>query len=335
MSAFWGAVNDTQRETNASNFIRTKTRLAEREDKLASQIQHLQSMLQDRPCAWVPDEDRSKCFGCSSKFTLFNRRHHCRACGEVFDSSCAGNFKPLPTYPKAGPQRVCDLCFTAKAKRVVDFAAMAGLLSGQPGATLVEEDEQDSLCENDFIVEVRVQSVRGEEVVPPMAKHKSEIPIPPPLPLVIPNHHHRPAIILPTNLALKKTLPASATTATAPTKMELMDIQHGLRSLRKVAPLTPAQRKEQANANCSDFQLSLRKRRMAMEDSAVLETSCILLGGSSPVKKSRTSLAAAPNHSTPAAVSRHLLESLIHSVKHVEHDTSNQNMSVNSSFAFH
>jgi len=33
---------------------------------------------------WIPDDYRDACFDCSTKFNLFERRHHCRHCGEIF-----------------------------------------------------------------------------------------------------------------------------------------------------------------------------------------------------------------------------------------------------------
>lgn len=33
---------------------------------------------------WVPDDYRDACFDCNTKFNLFERRHHCRHCGEIF-----------------------------------------------------------------------------------------------------------------------------------------------------------------------------------------------------------------------------------------------------------
>jgi len=33
---------------------------------------------------WVPDKDFVACMHCKDKFTMFNRRHHCRNCGGIF-----------------------------------------------------------------------------------------------------------------------------------------------------------------------------------------------------------------------------------------------------------
>ena len=38
---------------------------------------------------WVPDEDVQNCYNCGSKFfSLFNRKHHCRICGNIFCKNC-------------------------------------------------------------------------------------------------------------------------------------------------------------------------------------------------------------------------------------------------------
>ena len=38
---------------------------------------------------WVDDGTISNCHGCKKKFTMFFRRHHCRACGKIFCSYCS------------------------------------------------------------------------------------------------------------------------------------------------------------------------------------------------------------------------------------------------------
>jgi hypothetical protein len=39
--------------------------------------------------SWVNDDERVLCNLCSTVFTLFNRRHHCRACGEIYCNACS------------------------------------------------------------------------------------------------------------------------------------------------------------------------------------------------------------------------------------------------------
>lgn len=76
-------------------------------DRLASSGKQAAS---DHAAVWVPDTDAPKCMGCSSKFTVINRRHHCRKCGAVVCGSCSSKKYLLPAQSKK-PLRVCDSCF--------------------------------------------------------------------------------------------------------------------------------------------------------------------------------------------------------------------------------
>lgn len=57
---------------------------------------------------WVPDSDAKMCQRCDTKFTLINRRHHCRHCGKVVCGGCSGEQMPLSGDSK--PVRACDTC---------------------------------------------------------------------------------------------------------------------------------------------------------------------------------------------------------------------------------
>lgn len=56
--------------------------------------------------AWEPDEAASGCRQCSRRFTIFNRRHHCRRCGLLFCDSCSTR-RILLASPTAAAQRLC------------------------------------------------------------------------------------------------------------------------------------------------------------------------------------------------------------------------------------
>ena len=42
-------------------------------------------------------------------FSITNRKHHCRNCGQIFCADCSGKQATMPNYKK--PQRVCEPCF--------------------------------------------------------------------------------------------------------------------------------------------------------------------------------------------------------------------------------
>ena len=54
-----------------------------------------------------------RCYNCTSKFTAFRRRHHCRVCGQVFCSKCCSSYIPGKLVPgHSGNIRVCVSCCT-------------------------------------------------------------------------------------------------------------------------------------------------------------------------------------------------------------------------------
>ena len=74
----------------------------------------------------------SKCFSCSTEFSLSVRKHHCRACGKIFCTYCCNYFIDLPLNNNilpdkqsyvdfsniydGGKVRVCNTCFANSEK---------------------------------------------------------------------------------------------------------------------------------------------------------------------------------------------------------------------------
>jgi lipid-binding SYLF domain-containing protein len=66
--------------------------------------------------AWVPDESVTACVDCGKVFDLFNRKHHCRYCGNIFCSTCCSTYSLLPAeFGVREPQRTCSSCATELA----------------------------------------------------------------------------------------------------------------------------------------------------------------------------------------------------------------------------
>ncbi|UJR10288.1 hypothetical protein I4U23_014495 [Adineta vaga] len=59
------------------------------------------------PPLWT---ERDDCFRCHTSFTAFNRKHHCRACGETFCAACSSRQCPLLEYGIEVDVRVCITC---------------------------------------------------------------------------------------------------------------------------------------------------------------------------------------------------------------------------------
>ncbi len=61
--------------------------------------------------AWKEDAEATCCFRCRSEFTTLKRRHHCRACGQIFCHSCSSKTAAIPKFGIEKEVRVCDLCY--------------------------------------------------------------------------------------------------------------------------------------------------------------------------------------------------------------------------------
>ncbi|KAJ5174982.1 uncharacterized protein N7482_000859 [Penicillium canariense] len=58
---------------------------------------------------WMRDENAKDCFHCGEPFTTFRRKHHCRTCGQIFDSKCT-LLIPGTRFGQPGTIRVCKPC---------------------------------------------------------------------------------------------------------------------------------------------------------------------------------------------------------------------------------
>uniref|UniRef100_A0A8C0EPY4 Zinc finger FYVE domain-containing protein 26 n=1 Tax=Bubo bubo TaxID=30461 RepID=A0A8C0EPY4_BUBBB len=61
---------------------------------------------------WIPDDTEMICMVCKTeRFTMFNRRHHCRRCGRLVCSSCSTK-KMAVEACRENLSRVCDQCYS-------------------------------------------------------------------------------------------------------------------------------------------------------------------------------------------------------------------------------
>lgn len=64
---------------------------------------------------WWKDEGVGACVQCGTKFTIYERRHHCRNCGKVFCSCCSQYQAEIPRLKILQPVRVCKPCHDSLA----------------------------------------------------------------------------------------------------------------------------------------------------------------------------------------------------------------------------
>ena len=69
-----------------------------------------QNLRENRRPEWAPDSSTDRCTRCQNVFTFWQRRHHCRACGQLFDDMCSSDRIRIPNLGYEKPVRVCLDC---------------------------------------------------------------------------------------------------------------------------------------------------------------------------------------------------------------------------------
>jgi len=59
---------------------------------------------------WIPDNKADVCNKCDTTFSISERRHHCRQCGNIFCDSCTSHRYLVRYYPDGRPRRICESC---------------------------------------------------------------------------------------------------------------------------------------------------------------------------------------------------------------------------------
>ncbi len=62
---------------------------------------------------WLRDDTAESCTKCRVRFSLTERRHHCRNCGHVFCSRCSRYESEIMQLRIRRPVRVCQECYAA------------------------------------------------------------------------------------------------------------------------------------------------------------------------------------------------------------------------------
>lgn len=71
---------------------------------------------------WV---DSDNCHRCKSAFSLVQRKHHCRCCGQIFCDKCSSKTSTIPKFGIEKEVRVCDECYGRLNKTHVKPGALA------------------------------------------------------------------------------------------------------------------------------------------------------------------------------------------------------------------
>lgn len=93
--------------------------------------------------------DGNECFSCRCRFSLTNRKHHCRKCGQIFCGKCSSKQAAIPKFGIVKPVRVCDFCFgqlegtiPESAPAPLPSATGSSLSSNGPGTVELSPEEE-------------------------------------------------------------------------------------------------------------------------------------------------------------------------------------------------
>ncbi|KAM9296773.1 hepatocyte growth factor-regulated tyrosine kinase substrate [Gastrophryne carolinensis] len=79
----------------------------------------------ERAPEWV---DAEECHRCRVQFGVMTRKHHCRACGQIFCQKCSSKYSTIPKFGIEKEVRVCEPCFEQLNKKGEGKAAAGGEL---------------------------------------------------------------------------------------------------------------------------------------------------------------------------------------------------------------
>ncbi|KAL4659217.1 hepatocyte growth factor-regulated tyrosine kinase substrate-like isoform X1 [Arapaima gigas] len=77
----------------------------------------------ERAPDWV---DAEECHRCRVQFGVMTRKHHCRACGQIFCGKCSSKYSTIPKFGIEREVRVCEPCFELLNKKAEGKAASGG-----------------------------------------------------------------------------------------------------------------------------------------------------------------------------------------------------------------
>lgn len=127
---------------------------------------------------WVPDEAVTKCTACRADFSAFNRRHHCRNCGDIFCDKCTQGRIPLTAEENAQPVRVCDRCMAEVTQRLSNKVAPGGTSGFQSHEDLARKLQEEMNKQRKSGAKADSSDVRMREVACPICTVHLQVRVP-------------------------------------------------------------------------------------------------------------------------------------------------------------
>jgi hypothetical protein len=77
-----------------------------------------------RNIGWVVDADCDACMRCGVAFGLFERRSHCRVCGDLVCRACLGAAVLLKEFKEWGCVPACSFCFYGQVRIYIIYTSV-------------------------------------------------------------------------------------------------------------------------------------------------------------------------------------------------------------------
>ncbi|KAI6175639.1 hypothetical protein M3Y97_00711700 [Aphelenchoides bicaudatus] len=130
-------------------------------------LKHGGHAVNDHAAVWVPDSEAAKCMCCrNTHFTVIQRRHHCRACGNVVCRSCSSKSFILEGISKR-PVRVCDTCYNklCQGMKTTSGGAVNNVVPVNESSESDDEDVQYVNHEAATFYQGEENPVRNEQLI--------------------------------------------------------------------------------------------------------------------------------------------------------------------------
>eukprot|EP00758_Cryptobia_borreli_P015818 Tbor_TRINITY_DN6057_c2_g1::TRINITY_DN6057_c2_g1_i1::g.10813::m.10813 len=101
---------------------------------------------QSKPRHWQQDSESLNCHHCMSKFSVTNRRHHCRYCGHIFCNMCSCHKGSIPSQGIHTPVRLCSDCHGSLHGKTTkpEGASSSGIKADTPHSTRIKRGSNDA-----------------------------------------------------------------------------------------------------------------------------------------------------------------------------------------------
>lgn len=98
---------------------------------------------------WIPNQDSAICMRCSEKFTITQRRHHCRKCGLVVCAACSKKRAMIRHIHPTKWLRVCTMCHLSLSRTEAETQEFYRLRGDNTGKSGSDEDEVERSSEEE------------------------------------------------------------------------------------------------------------------------------------------------------------------------------------------